>query len=251
MIYFRLPAIILGISLILCLISYADNDEFTKFWSVASNIAYLAPTIIAYQNVETTGLFVYFFILMMILSSAYHLCYSYDNACFLINHDNWVHTDVLFSWLLLYTLISYVVFKNKYTDITLLTNVVIVVVTLEANCQKANFDCQSSKILLAFVYFVIFLYRIATERYDKLIHARDATLSFLFLGIASIFYFNGSYKPSHSLWHVTGAIGACFVLSIYKDSKIHTIGLEIKKTSKQDELESKPLLKRNELYQIK
>ena len=48
-----------------------------------------------------------------------------------------------FSWLLLYTLICYVVFKNEYTDITLLTNVVIVVVTLEAGCRAANFDCRA------------------------------------------------------------------------------------------------------------
>lgn len=247
--YYRFPVFILGISLLLCLISYLEDGEFSKFWSVASNVAYVAPVLIAYYNRQKTWLFVYFFSLVIVFSTGYHLCYAYeDNACLVINYDNWGHTDVLFSWLLLYTLICYVVFKNEYTDITLLTNVVIVVVTLEAGCRAANFDCQSSKIILAFVYVLILLYRMITEEYYKLLHLRDAAFALISIGVATIFYFNGPENfPSHSLWHVLGAVGGCLALTIYKDSKLHTLGFEIKKTNKVKE-EAQPLLARKELF---
>ena len=133
----NLPIIIILVSLILCLVSYVDNGDFTLFWSWASNIVYLSPILVSYRN--KNNFLAYFFTLILILSTSYHICYAYDDACIIISHDNWVHVDVLFSWLLLYTLISYVVFKHRYRDILLLTNVVIVVMTMEAECDESSF----------------------------------------------------------------------------------------------------------------
>ena len=104
------------------------------------------------------------------------------------------------------------------------------------------------KIILAFVYVLILLYRMITEEYYKLLHLRDAAFALISIGVATIFYFNGPENfPSHSLWHVLGAVGGCLALTIYKDSKLHTLGFEIKKTNKVKE-EAQPLLTRKELF---
>lgn len=237
----NLPVIIILLSLVLCLISYVDNGDFTLFWSWASNIVYVSPILVSYRN--ENNFLAYFFTLILILSTSYHICYAYDDACIIISHNNWVHVDVLFSWLLLYTLISYVVFKHRYRDILLLTNVVIVVMTMEAECDESNFDCQFTKIALAIVYFMYFLYEMWGGKYIEYAPT-DSLLSAVFLLAASIFYFNGSYKPSHSLWHVLGATGASFALSIYKDAEYRIINFQ------KDEGERQPLIqkKRNDLY---
>lgn len=242
----NLPIIIIILSLVLCFISYVDNGDFTLFWSWASNIVYLAPILVAYRNKNYYLL--YFFSLILLLSTFYHICYAYeDDACIIISHKNWVHVDVLFSWLLLYTLISYVVFKNKYRDILLLTNVLIVVMTLEADCDESNFDCQFTKIALALVYATYFAFILFSESTYKLYAAMDSLFSVIFLLAATIFYFNGSYKPSHSLWHVLGATGASFAISIYKDAEYRIIQFQKNKT-KNEEGEGEPLLRRKELY---
>ena len=243
MILENLPILIIILSLVLCLISYIDNGDFTLFWAWASNIVYVAPILVAYRNKKYY--LSYFFFLILLLSTLYHICYAYeDEACIIISYKNWVHVDVLFSWLLLYTLISYVVFKDKYRDILLLTNVVIVVMTLEADCDENNFDCQFTKIALALVYAIYFVFINFVESTYNLYAGMDSLFSILFLLAATIFYFNGSYKPSHSLWHVLGATGASFAISIYKDATYRIIQFQ---TAKKNE-EGEPLLKRKELY---
>jgi len=115
---------------------------------------------------------------------------------------------------------------------------------MEAECDESNFDCQFTKIALAIVYFIYFLYLLWGGKYTEYA-PMDSLLSAIFLLAASVFYFNGSYKPSHSLWHVLGAAGASFVISIYNDAEYRIIEFQGKGE------EGKPLLekkKRKDLY---
>jgi predicted neutral ceramidase superfamily lipid hydrolase len=151
--------------------------------------------------------------------------------------ENLMHVDVLFSWLLLYTLASFVVFKHAYEDRLLLLNILVVVVTLEAGCEEANYDCQSAKIVIMAAYVVAMIIRLALQQIAfKVIMA---SLTLITLILATIFYFGGQhYRPSHSMWHVIGAVGATFAIVIHSDTELSIIGQD-------NEVEANPSEKLN------
>ena len=218
------PIVVFALSFFLSLIDFfTNNDDYVKLWGVFSNIAYLTPLLLALRkNKWKFDLISFFFLCILIISSLYHACESYD-AC-VIPYQNMMHVDVLFSWLLLYTLASYVVFKHKYEDIILLVNTIVVVFSLEAECDIANFDCQMFKIFFMAVYLLALFYR-AWMKYVK-VELVDSLLTLAMLVLATVFYFGGeTYRPSHSLWHVIGALGAAFAITIHKDVAFSLLGL--------------------------
>lgn len=228
------PLVIFSISFLLSLIDFFSNDDnYVKFWGVFSNLAYLTPLLLALRkNKWEPDLISFFFFCILIISSLYHTCESYD-AC-VIPYKNMMHVDVLFSWLLLYTLASYVVFKHQYEDIILLVNTIVVVFSLEAECDTANFDCQMFKIFFMAVYVLALFYRV-WMKYVK-VELVDGLLTLAMLVIATVFYFGGeTYRPSHSLWHVIGALGAAFAITIHKDVEFSLLGLSSSITASEEE----------------
>lgn len=218
------PITVFGGSLFLSIIDFFSNsNDYTKFWGVFSNVAYVTPLLLALRkNQWGFDLIAFFFLCILIISSLYHACESYD-AC-VIPYANLMHVDVLFSWLLLYTLASYVVFKHQYEDLILLVNTIVVVFSLEADCDVANFDCQMFKIFFMAVYIVALFYRV-WKNYVQL-ELVDGLLTLAMLILATIFYFGGeNYRQSHSLWHVIGALGAAFAITIHKKVPFSLLGL--------------------------
>ena len=127
----------------------------TQNFGRLSNVAYVTPLLLALRkNQWGFDLIAFFFLCILIISSLYHACESYD-VC-VIPYTNLMHVDVLFSWLLLTRSFSYVVFKHQYEDLILLVNTIVVVFSLEADCDVANFDCQIFKIFFMAVYIVAY-----------------------------------------------------------------------------------------------
>lgn len=260
------PLILLSTSLVISLFTYT-NDDFAKLWSVGSNVAYISPSIIAFMYIKakkgvnlTPKQFFYiyqacFFIIMSLISSMYHLCSAY-NQCILLTLNDWGHIDTLFSWLLLLTLITYVIFKNRAPTLILLINVVVVVITRESHCSSENYDCQNYRIYyIAFLVIFGFIFNIILGKRFR--DSKEFTFNFLDLGlgivffiIATIFYF-AHYLPAHTMWHTFGAVGSSVALTVYEDAPIHYLGINkcftrknlIKNTENIDE--RTPFLKEN------
>ena len=116
--------LILLLSLFLCIPSYF-YFEYAKLWSVVSNVAYMVPLVISVQLKKYT--FSILFTVIILISSCYHICATYEVCIYPLKES--MAIDVLFSWLLMLTLISYVAYK-KYYQYIVIVNFVIVLLSL-------------------------------------------------------------------------------------------------------------------------
>ena len=262
-----IPIIILGVCLLISFFTYTD-DNFAKVWSVGSNVAYLAPAYIAllYADIRPGKTiskidFYYiflcvFFVVMSIISATYHLCMAYDDQCIFLSKNNWGHTDTFFSWVLLLTLISYVVLKYRASTMALFINFVVIVLTREFHCDDKNYDCQSIRIayillwVVTGVTFNIMLHK--NFRVGKAFQYNwfNLILAVIAFAVASLFYF-AHYLPSHTMWHTFGAFGSSVSLTVYDDSPVHLFNLNLfvgdAKVKVKDDEERQSLLNREDL----
>ena len=216
--------IILFICVLLCIPSYFNYQD-AEFWSVASNIAYVVPLLISIE--VKTYTFTILFAVVILISSFYHACQTYE-AC-IYNLDNSMAIDVLFSWLLLLTLMSYVAFK-KYYYYLVIVNFLIVVLTHEAHCSVTylGYDCEFVKMIIVGMYLVIIFIKNIKEEIH--LDATDTIVGLICFAFAFFFYATYSeddkqtHYGHHALWHVLGAAAGALVLTIYKDEKIHLWG---------------------------
>ena len=201
------------------------NYDYAKFWSVTSNVVYLAPLFVSIEIKHY--MFTFLFAIVIIISSFYHACQTYD-AC-IYNLNNSMAIDVMFSWLLLLTLVSYVAFKEYYVYLVVV-NFVIVVLSHEAHCPVLylGYDCEFVKMIIVAIYFVIIV--VQNIKHEKELDITDSIVGLICFAIAFFFYATYSennkqiHYANHALWHVFGAAAGALVLTVYKESSIHLWG---------------------------
>jgi len=149
--------------------------------------------------------------------------------------------DVMFSWLLLLTLMSYVAFK-KYYFYLVIVNFLIVVLTHEAHCSVTylGYDCEFVKMIFVGVYLVIIFIKNIKEEIH--VYTTDAIVGTICFAFAFFFYATYSeddkqiHYANHAIWHVFGSAAGALVLTIYEDAKIHLWGwIEKDKQSKDED----------------
>ena len=222
------------------------NYDYAKFWSVASNVVYLAPLFVSIEIKHY--MFTFLFAVVIFISSLYHLCQTYD-AC-IYNLNNSMAIDVLFSWLLLLTLVSYVAFKEYYVYLVVV-NFVIVVLSHEAHCPVLylGYDCEFVKMIIVAIYFVIVV--VQNIKHEKQLDITDTIVGLICFAIAFFFYATYSednkqfHYANHALWHVFGAAAGALVLTVYKESSIHLWGWFPNPKEQGNKEETKQLIRKD------
>lgn len=217
--------------ILLCIPAYFSID-FAKFWAVTSNLSYLVPLIISLE-VKQYLLAVTIFIVFMI-SSFYHACATYG-AC-IYNKEDSTYIDVMFSWLLLYTLASYAAFRKNFV-VLIPVHFLVIILTHEAQCDKdkLGFDCEVIRILVVSIYFAFLFVQNITNKMKNL-DITDTVVGLILFGIAVFFYMKSHGQDlkivygNHALWHTLGAAAASVILTIYKDCEVHLFGWKEKCT---------------------
>lgn len=237
--------IFLALCILLCIPSYFSVD-YAQFWAVASNLAYLVPLVISLsvnQYMIAVAIFITF-----LVSSFYHTCATY-NACIYNKHDS-TYIDVMFSWFLLYTLASYAAFR-EYFIVTLPVHFLVIILTHEAHCNHAElgFDCEVVRIAIVSLYFLVLFITSIRSKFKK-IDITDAIVGLVLFGLSFFFYLKSHGEDlrtvygNHALWHTLSAAAGALVLTIYKDSPIHSFGIREDGSAQ----EQRKLLDRKDVY---
>ena len=195
------------------------SDEYAEIAIVLSNFSYALPLVVSYyaQNFD----FVVTILISAVISLLYHTCKSFD-TCFHLDEFAWEHLDVSYSWFLLLTLVSFFALNKRFLHAAPL-HVALIVWGAEAHCGGGNYDCRSYKTLVVCIYLAFVVLR--AIRTPLLYDVVDVIVAMaLFVAAASIYLFFNS-TAGHTLWHVTSAIGMCFLITCFKDSSFHTLGL--------------------------
>ena len=231
--------LILLLSLLLCIPSYI-YFAYAKFWSVGSNIAYLVPFVISIQLKKYT--FAMLFLMIVLISSFYHVCATYDVCIYPLEES--MAIDVLFSWLLMLTLVSYVAYK-KYYQYLIVVNFAIVLLSHEAHCpiRTLGYDCEFVKMGVVGLYVVlVFVQHMRNHEKQMEIDWTDLIVALACFGIAFFFYLTYQnenlqhHYANHSIWHTMGAAAGALILTVYRDSKIHLWGWKNEGSDEEKEM---------------
>jgi hypothetical protein len=194
------------------------SKEYAEIAIVLSNFSYALPLVVSYyaQNFD----FVLTILVSAVISLLYHTCKSFD-TCFYLSEPAWESIDVTYSWYLLLTLVSFFALNKSFLHAAPL-HVALIVWGAEAHCGGGNYDCRSYKTVVVCIYLAFVIFR--AIRTPSLYDVVDVIVAMaLFVTAASIYLFFNS-MAGHTLWHVTSAIGMCFLITCFKDSSFHTLG---------------------------
>lgn len=204
--------------LILACVPSFFNEDWAKFMAVFSNIAFFLPIMVSYYN--KTSQIILLILLLVLISTLYHTCKSYD-VCAVLTEKHWMYLDVTYSWFTLLSLCSLLGLGKYFWELSPL-NAVIVIFSHEANCGKSNFECRSFKMAVVTVYLLAAVF--IGIRYKKEFDILDSILTTVSFIIACSIYLFSNNIANHALWHIFGALGFSFALTMHKPSLFHTIG---------------------------
>lgn len=216
---FSIVLLVLSVLFLAATLPAFFSKEYAEIAIVLSNFSYALPLVVSYysQNFD----FVLTILISAVISLLYHTCKSFD-TCFHLNERAWESIDVTYSWYLLLTLVSFFALNKRFLHAAPL-HVALIIWGAEAHCGGGNYDCRSYKTVVVCIYLAFVVLR--AIRNPQLYDTVDVIVAMaLFVAAASIYLFFNSLA-GHTLWHVTSAIGMCFLLTCFKDSLFHTLGL--------------------------
>ena len=204
--------------LILACIPSFFNEDWAKFMAVFSNTAFILPIMVSYYN--RTSQIILLILLIVLISTLYHTCKSYD-VCAVLTEEHWMYLDVTYSWFTLLSLCSLLALGKYFWELSPL-NAVIVIFSHEASCGESNFECRSFKMAVVTVYLLAAVF--IGVRYKKEFDILDSALTTISFIIACTIYLFSNNIANHALWHIFGALGFSFALTMHKPSLFHSIG---------------------------
>ncbi len=207
----------IGFLLLASIPSYFD-EEWAKFMSVFSNIAFILPIMVSYYN--KTSQIILLILLVFLISSLYHTCKAYD-VCAVLDSDGWMFMDVTYSWFTLLCLSALLAFGKMFWELAPL-NAAIVIFSHEAHCKHGNFECRSFKMVIVAIYLLAAVF--VGIRYRREFDVMDTLLTVTSFIIACSIYLFVDDLASHAIWHVFSALGFSFALTMHKPSYFHTLG---------------------------
>tara|TARA_Y100000817_G_scaffold299589_1_gene277843 strand:- start:3354 stop:4061 length:708 start_codon:yes stop_codon:yes gene_type:complete len=216
---FAVPLTVAAVLFVLAVLPSFFLKEYAEIAIVLSNFSYSLPLVVSYyaQNFD----FVLTILVSAVISLLYHSCKAFD-TCFYLSEPAWETIDVTYSWYLLLTLVSFFALNKRFLHAAPL-HVALIIWGAEAHCGGGNYDCRSYKVVVVCIYLAFVIFR--TIRNPSLYDVVDVIVAMaLFVAAASIYLFFNS-TAGHTLWHVTSAIGMCFLITCFKDSPFHTLGL--------------------------
>ena len=215
---FSIVLVVLAVLFLAATLPCFFSDEYAEIAIVLSNFSYALPLVVSYyaQNFD----FVLTILISAVISLLYHTCKSFD-TCFHLDEFAWEHLDVSYSWFLLLTLVSFFALNTRFLHAAPL-HVGLIIWGAEAHCAEGNYDCRSYKTVVVCIYLAFVVLR--AIRTPQLYDTVDVIVAMsLFVAAASIYLFFNT-TAGHTLWHVTSAIGMCFLITCFKDSRFHTLG---------------------------
>tara|TARA_A100001015_G_scaffold314831_1_gene425227 strand:- start:7128 stop:7973 length:846 start_codon:yes stop_codon:yes gene_type:complete len=203
--------------LLACIPSFYNND-WAKFMAVFSNVAFVLPIMVSYYN--RTSQIILLIVMIVLISTLYHTCKSYD-VCAILTEEHWMYLDVTYSWFTLLSLCSLLALGKYFWELSPL-NAVIVIFSHEANCGTSNFECRSFKMSVVVVYLLAAIF--IGFRFKKQFDIIDSVLTIVSFIIACSIYLFGNNIANHAIWHIFGALGFSFALTMHKPSLFHSMG---------------------------